>query len=148
MGIGMGFSYDLLRSFRREINHNDFLVGLEDIAYWLIWTWVFIENIFKFNDGSFRIYIFISAITGLLIYKNTISGGIFKITNYILCFVKKCLEKPKKLLKNGVFWFKIKVSVLSKKFKEKEKDALKQSGRVNNERTGKKEKKKVNKKTV
>ncbi len=115
MGICMGFTYDILRSIRKTFTHVDMLVGIEDIIYWLIWTWVFIENIFKFNDGSFRIYIFIVTFTGLLIYCNTISRGIVKIFFYILWFVKKCAQKPKKMLKNGVFWFKIKLSVLRKK---------------------------------
>lgn len=119
MGIGMGFTYDILRSIRKTFIHGDLAVGIEDIAYWLVWTWVFIENIFKFNDGSFRIYIFVVAFTGLLIYKNTISRGIFKMFYYILWFVKKCAEKLKKMLKNGIFWFKIKVSVSRKKNSEK-----------------------------
>ena len=126
MGIGMGITYDVLRGLRKTYAHADILVGIEDIIYWLIWTWAFIENIFKFNDGSFRIYIFIVTFTGLLIYYNTISRGLLKIFSHILWFVKKCAQKPKKMLKNGVFWFKIKLSVLRKRnqneenFKEKD----------------------------
>ena len=147
MGICMGAVYDMLRSIRKNFNHSDTLVGIEDIIYWLFFTWLFIENIFKYNDGSFRIYIFVVAITGLVIYKNTISSGIFKLLNYILYFVKKCVEKPKKMLKNGVKWYKMKVSIFRHlKNDEKEKDVYQSSGRGKDEQ--KERKKKVNKKTV
>jgi spore cortex biosynthesis protein YabQ len=147
MGIGMGITYDVLRSIRKNIMHSDIFVGLEDIIYWLAWTWIFLDNIFRYNDGSFRIYIFVVAFTGLLIYKNTISRGVFFLLNYILCIAKKCVEKPKKLLKNGLKWYKIKLSIFRYfKNNEKEKDAKKAFGKMGNEH--KKKEKKVNKKTV
>lgn len=147
MGICMGAVYDVLRSIRKNFNHSDMLVGIEDIIYWLSFTWLFIENIFKYNDGSFRIYIFVIAITGVIIYKNTISSGVFKILNYILYFARKCVEKPKKLLKNGVKWYKMKISIFRHfKNNEKEKGAVKTSGRGKDEQ--RERKKKVYKKTV
>ncbi|MBQ9278083.1 MAG: spore cortex biosynthesis protein YabQ [Lachnospiraceae bacterium] len=134
MGICMGAVYDVLRSIRKNFNHSDMLVGIEDIIYWLFFTWLFIENIFKYNDGSFRIYIFVVAITGLVIYKNTISSGIFKLLNYILYCAKKCVEKPKKMLKNGVKWYKMNISIFRYfKNNKKEKDAFKSSGRGKDE---------------
>lgn len=135
MGFCMGFTYDILRGIRKAFSHSDFIVGVEDVLYWLIWTWIFILNILKFNEGSFRIYIFIVSITGLIIYENTIGRGFLKVTVYILCFVKKCLKKVKKMLKNGVIWVKIKLSLF--RFfnkKEKEKDVINSSGITGDER--------------
>ncbi len=147
MGIGMGFTYDVLRSIRKNIKHSDIFVGLEDMVYWLAWTWIFLENIFRYNDGSFRIYIFIVAAAGLIIYKNTISRGVFSLLNYILCLAEFIVEKPKKMLKNGLKWYKINLSIFRLfNNNEKEKDVYKTSGKMGNEH--KKKEKKVNKKTV
>ena len=137
MGIAMGFTYDILRGVRKAVPHSDIIVGIEDIIYWFFWTIIFIDNIFKFNDGEFRIYIFVISFTGLIIYKHTISSGVFKLVNYILCLVKKCVKKVNKPLKNAVKWGKIKVSVLRNIKKD-----------LDDEHSKKSKKKKINKKTI
>ncbi|MBQ9610147.1 MAG: spore cortex biosynthesis protein YabQ [Lachnospiraceae bacterium] len=138
MGIAMGFTYDVFRGIRKAIHHSDIIVGLEDIIYWFFWTVIFIDNIFRFNDGEFRIYIFVISATGLVIYKHTISSGVFKITYYILYLVKKCVKKINKSLKNAVNWGKIKVSVLRNNKKDLDDGDFAKS----------KKKKKINKKAV
>ena len=95
MGITMGFTYDIFRGLRKAIPHSDIIVGLEDIIYWFFWTIVFIDNIFKYSDGEFRIYIFVISAIGLIVYKYTISSGVLKIINYILWPLKKMCQKNK-----------------------------------------------------
>ena len=134
----MGFTYDIFRGLRKAIPHSDIIVGLEDIIYWFFWTIVFIDNIFKYSDGEFRIYIFVISAIGLIVYKYTISSGVLKIINYILWPLKKCVKKINKSLKNAVKWGKIKISVLKNIKKDSD----------NGHAAKSKKKKKINKKTV
>ena len=40
VGIALTLSYDLLRVFRRVVSHNSILIAMEDVCFWLIWTYV------------------------------------------------------------------------------------------------------------
>ena len=73
VGIALTLSYDLLRVFRRVVSHNSILIAMEDVCFWLIWTYVTLECI----------------------------HALLKSVNNILYKVKKSAKKHKKLLKNS-----------------------------------------------
>lgn len=114
LGAGMGFVYDWLRCLRRIIPHNNFFIALEDIIYWLFWTYAIIDCIHQYNYGSLRGYVFLGIAAGALSYLATISCFLMFCISHILYVIKKCSKKMNKLLKKGVKKVKITLS-LSKK---------------------------------
>lgn len=102
IGALMGFSYDIIRIFRRMVSHNLFFVSLEDVIYWFIWTIITLDKIYTYNYGMLRIYIIIGLLMGFIIYRYTIGWVLIKFTDYMLCTVKKLLKKAKNMLKNIV----------------------------------------------
>ncbi len=111
LGAWLGFVYDILRCFRRLINHNNIFIGIEDIVYWLFCVIKIESAIQIYNNGELRIYIMIAGILGFFIYHYTISCVFIKLASYILLLVKKMLKNLKKMLKNVVKKVKIVVSV-------------------------------------
>ncbi len=114
LGAAMAFTYDWLRIVRRVICHSNFFVAIEDILFWFIWTVIVILSIQKYGYGQLRIYIFIGIIVGATLYLTTISCAFVFLVSRMLCVVKKCVEIPNKMLKNGVKRVKIKISLCKK----------------------------------
>ena len=100
LGAIMGFSYDLLRCFRRIITHNLLFVSIEDFVYWFFWTILIIDTIVEYNYGEIRIYIFVALLVGFGAYRTTIGWVFMRLFNYIWCLIKNCLHNAKKILKN------------------------------------------------
>ncbi len=112
LGIAMGLTYDLVRILRRIVSHNNILIFLQDIIYWIIWAFVVIDKIHIFNSGEVRIYIFLGIGVGILVYAYTIGWVLRKIVSHILCLRKKNRKKSKKMLKNGEKRSKIRTTIL------------------------------------
>lgn len=88
-GLGMGMTYDFIRIIRRMIRHNNFFIGLEDVAYWTIWAFVTIDGIHIYNSGELRSYVFFGALIGFFLYRYTIGWVVAKILPHILYIRKK-----------------------------------------------------------
>ena len=109
VGIALTLSYDLLRVFRRVVSHNSILIAMEDVCFWLIWTYVTLECIHVYGDGVLHWYMagggFFCGVVGILfgvvLFHYTISCTLLKSVNNILYKVKKSAKKHKKLLKNS-----------------------------------------------
>ena len=100
MGIAITLSYDIVRIFRRMISHKSILIAMEDVCFWLIWTYVTLDLIHKYGDGVLHWYMALGMLLGILIFHYTISCVLMKSTNYMLYRVKKWAKKRKKMLKN------------------------------------------------
>ena len=61
--------------------------------------------------SELRFYVFLGIIVGALLYLTTISCVFVFGISRMLCMVKKCVEIPNKMLKNGVKRVKIKLSL-------------------------------------
>ena len=114
MGAGMGFTYDLIRCFRRLIFHNNFFISVEDIIFWIAWALIIISQIHHYNFGKFRIYVFIGVFLGVTIYALTISKVFIYFMTYILHNLRMFVKKTNKLLKNGARQVKIRVITAKK----------------------------------
>ena len=101
VGIALTLSYDLLRVFRRVVSHNSILIAMEDVCFWLIWTYVTLECIHVYGDGVLHWYMAVGILFGVVLFHYTISCALLKSVNNILYKVKKSAKKHKKLLKNS-----------------------------------------------
>ena len=100
MGIAITLSYDIVRIFRRMFSHKSILIAMEDVCFWLIWTYVTLDLIHNYGDGVLHWYMALGMLLGILIFHYTISCVLMKSTNYMLYRVKKWAKNRKKLLKN------------------------------------------------
>lgn len=119
LGAGMGFVYDWLRCIRRMIPHNNLFIALEDIIFWLSATYIVIDCIHQYNNGSLQGYVFLGIAVGAILYHYTISCWLMFLISHILYTVKKCSKKINKLLKKGVKKVKITLSLSKKSSKTK-----------------------------
>ena len=91
-GILIGIIFDVFRISRRSFKTSNFITSLEDILFWMLSALLLMYSIFKFNNGQFRLYIFIGIFLGIAIYMLFFSKFIIKISVKIINAVKKILE--------------------------------------------------------
>lgn len=94
-GIGIFFIYDCIRIIRRIIKHFKWLVGLEDIAFWVFIGVIVFELMYKENSGIIRGFVIVGMITGMVFYLYLISkhlvNGTTKLIKKIISFFKKII---------------------------------------------------------
>jgi len=117
LGFFMGVTYDIVRCFRRLISHNNLFISIEDIIFWCSWTLLIIDKIITYNSGALRGYVFLGLFLGGILYLCTISCIMMPIITRMLYFVRKCLKKLNKMLKNVVIRGKITLIVTIKKIR-------------------------------
>ena len=105
MGIFITFIYDLFRIFRRVCVHNNFFISLEDILFWIFCAISVFYMMHTQSNGTLRWFAILGAVTGMFLYKKTISPFFVKwvshVLNIIVDFLKKILtviSKPFMLL--------------------------------------------------
>ena len=89
MGIFITFVYDILRIFRRVIPHGNFLVSLEDIAFWIYCAMEVFLLMYHESDGTLRWFAVLGAMVGMFSYKKLISAPFVK---YVSMALQKLLQ--------------------------------------------------------
>ena len=97
-GVVIGILFDFFRILRRSFKTSNIITYVEDVLFWIL-TGVFIlYNIWYFNNGEIRIYMFLGIIMGLLIYMLTLSNIIVSLFSKILKMLIRILEIPFKTI--------------------------------------------------
>lgn len=105
LGAALAAFYDGVRIFRMLFRHANWLVDLEDLAYWILTGWMVFKTLFYFNRGALRGYAFLGLILGVVIYVMTLSHLILFLTEKMLPFWNKgkgYLKKPFTLIFNFI----------------------------------------------
>ena len=110
-GVVIGILFDFFRILRKSIKTPNFATYIEDILFWILTGIIILFNIWYFNDGEIRIYMFLGIIMGLLIYMSTLSKPIIHIFSKILQLFIKLIELP--LRATGTFLRKIFTIIVS-----------------------------------
>ena len=122
-GVIIGILFDFFRILRKTIKTPNFITYIEDISFWILTGILILYNIWYFNDGEIRIYMFLGIILGILIYMSTISKLIILIFSKILQSIIKILKIPFKIIK--IFFTKLSTLIsqifsnITKKFTHK-----------------------------
>lgn len=93
-GVGMAFSYDIIRLFRSLVHHNLFFINVEDLLYWIICFFTSFTLLYYGNNGVVRFSAVFGAAIGMTVYTASI-GQIF--VKYVSLIIKKIiflLSKP------------------------------------------------------
>lgn len=97
-GVAIGVLFDFFRILRRTIKTANIITYIEDVLFWILTGLLILYNIWYFNNGEIRIYMFLGIIMGVLIYMSTLSNILIKIFSKILQIIIKAVELPIKTI--------------------------------------------------
>lgn len=97
-GVAIGLLFDFFRILRRSFKTPNIVIYIEDILFWVLTGFLILYNIWYFNNGEIRLYMFLGIIIGILIYVSTLSSILVKVLSKILQTIIKVLEIPFKTL--------------------------------------------------
>ena len=97
-GVEIGILFDFFRILRRTIKTGNIVTYIQDILFWILTGVLVLYNIWYFNNGEIRIYMFLGIIIGVLIYMLTLSNIFVKLFTKILSTIIKVLEIPFKTI--------------------------------------------------
>ena len=123
-GVIIGILFDFFRILRRTIKTSNFITYIEDVVFWILTGFLILYNIWYFNNGEIRIYMFLGIILGVLIYMLTLSSILIKIFSNLFRILINVLELP----------FKTIISVFRKLITAIEKIFIKFSKKITNKK--------------
>ena len=97
-GVVIGILFDFFRILRRSFKTSNIITYVEDVLFWILTGVLILYNIWYFNNGEIRIYMFLGIIMGLLIYMLTLSNIIVSLFSKILKMLIRILEIPFKTI--------------------------------------------------
>lgn len=97
-GMVIGILFDFFRILRRTIKTGNIATYIQDILFWILTGILILYNIWYFNNGEIRVYMFLGIIIGTLIYMSTLSNIFVKLFTKILSTIIKILELPFKTI--------------------------------------------------
>ena len=97
-GVAIGILFDFFRILRRTIKTSNIITYIEDILFWVLTGLLILYNIWYFNNGEIRIYMFLGIILGVLIYMSTLSNILIMIFSKVLQTIIKIFEIPFKAI--------------------------------------------------
>lgn len=129
-GVEIGILFDFFRILRRTIKTGNIVTYIQDILFWILTGILVLYNIWYFNNGEIRVYMFLGIIIGTLIYVSTLSNIFVKLFTRILSTIIKVLEIPFKTI--VAIFRKIITVILSFFTKNVKKIKIKKGNFVNN----------------
>ena len=97
-GVIIGVLFDFFRILRRTIKTSNIITYIEDVLFWILTGLLVLYNIWYFNNGEIRIFMFIGIIMGVLVYMSTLSNMIIKFFSKILQLIINLLKVPFKTI--------------------------------------------------
>ena len=112
--------FDFFRVLRKTFKTRDLLTYFQDILFWIFTGISILYNMYKFNSGEIRVYVFAGIILGTIIYMLAISKYVIKINVFILkiliLLISTLIIKPFKVIKKYILLpFKTVIDILKQK---------------------------------
>lgn len=83
-GATAGFIYDLFRLKRKALKTKPFLLGLEDVVFWVITALLVFFAAYFSSDGEVRLYFLTAVFLGILIYFWLFSRWVIQILTFLV----------------------------------------------------------------
>lgn len=128
-GVIIGILFDTFRILRRTIKTANFITYVEDVLFWILTGLLILYNIWYFNNGEIRIYMFLAITLGILIYMSTLSNIIINIFSKLLQIIIKALELPFKTI---ISIFRKIIAIVSTNFKKMPENFQQKKGNFEN----------------
>jgi len=106
IGLFIGFLFDILRGFRKNIKLPDIFVDAQDMIYLFVIGWIYFRSVLVFNYGDLRFYIVFSSLCGIIIYALTLSESCVIIINVVFKWMILLLKAIWKLCKIPYYFVK------------------------------------------
>lgn len=104
IGILMGMIYDLIRIFRKIINHYNWVVQVEDALYWLACSFIGFGILYMHNYADIRFFGVVGMILGGIFYLCTFSIVFIKIATWVIDRVKRAINYIVHILSIPLKW--------------------------------------------
>lgn len=91
LGFLFGLYYELFRFIRLAFPHSPFLVGIEDLLFFLPVTLIFLFFCYAFSDGVIRWFSLLGAFSGFILYLLTLGKLLLFFSDKILWVIRKIL---------------------------------------------------------
>lgn len=109
-GVILVLVYDLLRIMRRLVSHKFWVIGLEDLLFWIGSAITLFAMLYRENSGYIRGFVIGGVLAGMLIYNLIFSSWVVKGSVFLLekilflisrplVWTARCLKKPAGFLK-------------------------------------------------
>ncbi len=93
-GVFLLFVYDLLRIVRKILPHKMWLVGVEDLIFWICGAIVLFAMLYRENSGYIRGFVIGGVLTGMLLYNLLLSARFVKVSVFLLEKLLFVLGRP------------------------------------------------------
>lgn len=105
-GMLLLFVYDLIRIIRKLISHKAWIIGVEDLLFWIGSAAILFAMLYRENSGYIRGFAIMGVLIGMLIYNLAFSAWVVKgsvfILEKILFIVSRPLVWTARLLKRPI----------------------------------------------
>lgn len=82
-GALVGAVFDVFRAIRKKIRQGAVAVGVQDILFWLIASFIVFMFMYNYNNGEPRWFVFGGALTGAVLYYGTFGHVMVNVFVYI-----------------------------------------------------------------
>lgn len=97
IGIVLMMVYDIFRLFRLFVRHSAWMIGVEDVIYWVFASFTVFGLFYLENDGALRFYMIGAVILGMILYDRMVSTNFFRVLKKAgRCFRIKIRKKTQK----------------------------------------------------
>ena len=83
-GMAIALVYDFFRIFRRAVKTGGFVTYVQDLLYWIFAAVIMFLTFYYSNDGELRVYLFIGAFIGVVLYSLLFSKAIMDASLFII----------------------------------------------------------------
>ncbi len=98
LGVAITILYDVVRIFRKLVNHSVVALAIEDFIYWITCGICIFMMLYKENNGSIRWFAVAGVALGMLLYNGTISTFLTEWIARVLKFILQILGKVFRIL--------------------------------------------------
>lgn len=97
VGVVLMMVYDIFRLVRLLVKHHAWLIGVEDVIYWVFASFTVFGLFYLENDGALRFYMIGAVIFGMILYDRMVSTNFFRVLKKVgRCFRIKIRKKTQK----------------------------------------------------
>ncbi len=91
-GMAIALVYDFFRILRRALKTGGFVTYVQDLLYWIIAAVIMFLTFYYSNDGELRVYLFIGAFIGVVLYALLLSKIIMDSSLFIIKIIKLVIK--------------------------------------------------------
>ena len=103
-GLFIGLLFDFFRILRKSFKTINLVTYIEDILFWIATGISIIFCMYRFSEGSLRLFMFLGLGFGLTLYMLTFSKIVIKIFVFLIITVKKMIHQIIKMIITPFKW--------------------------------------------